>query len=184
MMEVLISIIITGHTLHYTLHMDESWIFILSSHQMAPHFGTYFVGILGSRIFRQNSFWRSRSTIYHVPQSICQTFFIWLSVDNLLSNINVDKVSRTRRVRTDGYSCCVPAPDQEKEPAVFVSSQGGCWQLGSPAPVLAISRQMKYDVQWSGQHHIIHCIHNQHQQYNADNNMNAFCLELPWIYYV
>ena len=42
-MKVLVSIIITGHTLHYTLHMDESWIFILSSHQMAPHFDTYFV---------------------------------------------------------------------------------------------------------------------------------------------
>ena len=25
-------------------------------------------------------------------------------------------------------------------------SQGGCWQLGSPAPVLVIIRQMKYDV--------------------------------------
>ena len=60
-MKVLISIIITGHT----LHMDESWIFILSSHQMAPHFDTYFVGILGSRIFRRNSFWRLRSTTYH-----------------------------------------------------------------------------------------------------------------------
>ena len=58
-MKVLIVIIITGHifyyTLHnYTLHMEESWIFIMSSHQMAPHFDTYFVGILGTRIFQRN----------------------------------------------------------------------------------------------------------------------------------
>ena len=70
MMKVLISIIITGHTLHFTLHMDESWIFILSSHQMAPHFDTYFVtfsalGALGGYYV----FWRLRSTstMYHRP---------------------------------------------------------------------------------------------------------------------
>ena len=53
-MKVLIVIIITGHIFYYTLHMEESWIFIMSSHQMAPHFDTYFVGILGTRIFRLN----------------------------------------------------------------------------------------------------------------------------------
>ena len=37
---------------------------------------------------------------------------------------------------------------RKRNPAMFVvRAQGGCWQLGSPAPVLVISRQMKYDVQ-------------------------------------
>ena len=50
---------------------------------------------------------------------------------------------------TSGYITAAVSrlPTRKRNPAVFVSSQGGCWQLGSPAPVLAIIRQMKYDVQ-------------------------------------
>ena len=53
---------------------------------------------------------------------------------------------------TSGYNVSGSGPGKGTCSVGTLCSQGGGWQLGSPAPVLVIIRQMKYDVQSSGQH--------------------------------